>query len=145
MTAEVCQTFVKRKKLRPGLDFAMPILIYEDAIRTTLNRRMSVNPVLVSLGILKHSVRSQQEYTTPAGFVPMFDLRTKAQKQADNIPLSGKGRSLWNFHACHLAITPISIRFGSQIQKVFVHMPCILFYRRRKSDGPDGVPYWRVQ
>ena len=96
--AAACQTYIRQKGLRAGLDLLVPLLIYQDAIATTGNGRMSVNPVIVTLGILKHSVRSTQENARLLGMIPMFDLRTKAQKSAESGRLSGKGRGVRNFH-----------------------------------------------
>lgn len=100
MHGSVVQKYIEKKQLTVFKDFCIPIILYLDEITVTDNARVSMRPVIMALGILSHDARYLPHNTRVVGYIPKFDIRSKAQKQSQNSRKAGKGRGVRNFHRC---------------------------------------------
>lgn len=138
MQGSVVQNYIHRNQLIPGTDLCVPIILYMDEINVTGNARVSMRPVLMALGIFNIDSRYLRQNTRVVGYIPAYDRRSSAQKNANNGTVEGKGRSVRNFHRClgpiidavtvmqkSLASKKTCFRIGDELREVYLHCPLV--------------------
>lgn len=139
MHGSVVQQYLRTNGLRPCRDICIPIILYLDEIAVTDNGRVSMRPVIMALGIFSQNARYLPHNTRVVGYIPKFDTRSKAQKQAQSQKVLGKGRSVRNFQRCfqeiinsvqkmqvYMKSVTTVVRLGKEMCKLHVHCPLVL-------------------
>ena len=81
-------------------EFLCPLILYCDQTGTSFTQRHGLEPVMVTLSIIKEKIRNQcYRCWKPLGYIPDLNQCSAAQKAVGSDPAK-KGRNCRNYHAC---------------------------------------------
>jgi len=84
----------------PGNELLLGIIVGNDKTGVDANQRFGGEPFLLSLSIIKGSVRRLGKCWRVLGYLPDLDQGSSAKKKQDSSRKAGKGRSQRNYHKC---------------------------------------------
>ena len=126
--------------------FMVPLIIYLDKTGTSVMQRHGVEPVMVTLAFLTQKARNKtDESWRPLGYMPDFDLKSRAEKKRERSTLLGKGCSCRNYHLCLEAVlqslidfqqnktATMIVKLGKHLKKVTIRCPVAFIIGDTKS------------
>lgn len=119
------------------VEFILPLILYVDKTGTTMNQRYPLEPMIMTLGIIKKEIRNHPRAWRLLGFIP--DLETKSSAEKTYINRKNRGATA---QAYHLALEHLLrgleevqnegivhwLRIGNHIKKVRIRpeVACII-------------------